>query len=98
MKDYLNNTKIPKFQVGGPAPSNINPEAEIQAMLQQAVESQDAQLALQVCNAIYEMTTGAAPAQQQGSPAMPVPGAPVPGGVPMGRYGMKVGVPPMKKK
>lgn len=103
MKDYLNSTKTKKYQAGGPAPGGPapeggpagGPEAEIQAMLQQVIESQDAQLALEVCNKLYEMLTGqaSAPASAQGkqAPAMPAKsqGQPEPNAVPMGRYGMK---------
>lgn len=100
-KDYLNSKRTQKFQAGGPAPAGGapqgpqggggGPESEIQAMLQEVIETQNPELALQTCNKLYEMLTGegAAPSEPQ-APPMPAGGGQEPqGGMPMGRYGMK---------
>ena len=98
MKNYLAEYAVKpvrKFQQGGnaPAPAPADPAAaqggqggnQIEQMLMQVIQSQDAQLALQFCNALAQQMgiQGGAPAQ--GQPAS----APAPeGGLPAGRYGM----------
>jgi len=84
--------KVSKFQEGGamPAEPAVAPAApapaqgggDLQAMLQQAYESQDPQLALQVVNAIVE--------QMQG-------GAPAGGAMPAAKNGMRMPQPIFKK-
>ena len=80
--DELN--KLLKFQEGGemaptePAPAEApeqggNPEEQIIQAAAQAVQTQDAQLALQVCQALVEMAGGGA----QPAPAAPEGAAPV---------------------
>lgn len=102
MKNYLEIYKqkpVRKFQAGGAMPvdpgmgdpgmapeGQQDPEAELEAMIMQVVETGDAELALQVVYMLAEtLGIGAAPA---GDPGM----APEEGGVPMGRYGMRVPV------
>ncbi|MES1922979.1 hypothetical protein MHBO_004511 [Bonamia ostreae] len=98
-----------KFQEGGmaPAPEQMAPEggapagpeggdqgAEIQAAIQQVIQTQDPELALQVCNALGEMmgiSGGGEGAPAEGAPA-PGPegaGAPMPEDTPMARRGIK---------
>jgi len=65
---------VSKFQEGGEMPAAAPAEAaqgggDLQAMLMQAYESQDPQLALQVVNAIVEQMQGAQGAAPEG--AMP---------------------------
>ena len=85
--------KVAKFQEGGAMPAEgqqMPAEAaapaqgggDLQAMLQQAYESQDPQLALQVVNAIVE--------QMQG-------GAPAGGAMPAAKNGMRMPQPIFKK-
>lgn len=108
MKNYLSKT-TPKFQAGGGMPAPAGPEAgggapagggedQLQAMLKQVVESQDPNMALQVCNQLYEAIAGggADAGGGQGPAPMPAQGG-APTGPPMGRYGMKI-KPVMKKK
>ena len=72
---------IGKFQEGGPAPEAApaeeapapeqaggSPEEQIMMACQQALESQDCNLAMQVCQAILQMMGGGAP---QEAPAAP---------------------------
>jgi hypothetical protein len=109
MKDYLKiySNKANKFQEGGPMPGPAGmPEGGapapggdgggggIEQALMQVVETQDPQLALQVCNMIAEAMglSGGVPAG--GAPMGDPMGAP--GGAPMGRYGMKI--PIMKRE
>ena len=69
---------IGKFQAGGPmppqdpaaAPAGGDPMQEILMGCQQAVETQDCQIALQVCQVMLEMAGGgAAPAEAAPAPA-----------------------------
>lgn len=69
---------IGKFQEGGPMPqqdpaaaqAGADPMQQILAGCQQAVETQDCQIALQVCQIMLEMAGGgAAPAEATPAPA-----------------------------
>ncbi len=78
-----------KFQAGGPAPAGApqgaqDPMAVLIQGAQQAVQSNDCQVALQVCQMLLELTQQAAPA-----PAAPAePAAPAPAeGEPVYRMG-----------
>ncbi len=102
--NYLAKYGVRKFQEGGAAPDPSQGGApapdpsqgggqgggQLEQMLTQVVQTQDPQMALQVCNALAQsMGIGGAP--QGGAPAPA--GQPSPdgsGGQPMGRYGMKV--------
>ena len=80
MKIKVNNSEFIKFmQEGGvapeaaPAPEETpaapeggSPEEQIIQAAMQAVQTQDAQLALQVCQALVEMAGGGAPAAPEG--------------------------------
>ena len=91
MKNYLKDVKpakVQKFQAGGgiQAPAEGAPQggpANMEAMIMQAYESQDPEMALQVVNTIVESMSGGQ------APAGPAPEAPQ-DQVPMGRYGMKI--------
>jgi len=94
--DYLKKySKVSKFQEGGAMPGEQAPAEQaapapaegqdLQAMLQQAYESQDPQLALQVVNAIVEQMQDA-----QG-------GAPAQGAMPMAKNGMRMPQPIFRK-
>ena len=80
-----------KFQAGGPAPAPAGGEQDPMAILiqgaQQAVQSQDCSVALQVCQMLLELTQQAAPA-----PAAPAESAaPAPAeGEPVYRMGGKL--------
>ena len=82
-KNYLEiyaKKSTPKFQAGGAMPEGGAPApeaapagggggADIEGMLQQVAQTQDPQLALQVCNAIIEQMGGGgapAPAMEKG--------------------------------
>ena len=68
---------INKFQEGGvmppqgstPAQGGGDPMQEILMGCQQAVETQDCQVALQVCQVLLEMAGGGAPAEAAPAPA-----------------------------
>ena len=82
--NFKNNNELKellKFQEGGEvapqeAPAEAapeaaaggNPEEQIIQAAMQAVQTQDAQLALQVCQALVEMAGGGAPAPEQAPP------------------------------
>lgn len=97
MTDYLKKySKVAKFQEGGPMPAaeTAVPAQEqaapaeggdLQAMLMQAYESQDPQMALQVVNAIVE--------QMQAGQG----GAPAGGAVPAAKNGMRLSTPVFRK-
>jgi len=87
-------TPKPKFQEGGAMPPQGPPQegggGGLEQALMQVVETQDPQLALQVCMKIAEsmgLMQGGAPAGPGAPPAGP---AGPPQGPPMGRYGMKL--------
>lgn len=75
------NNQLKKFQAGGPAPEPApveepapaapeqggSPEEQLMMACQQALETQDCNLAMQVCQAILQMMGGGAPA----APAAP---------------------------
>ena len=93
--DYLKKySKVSKFQEGGAMPGEQAPAEQaapapaegqdLQAMLMQAYESQDPQMALQVVNAIVEQMQGA----QGGAPQ---------GGMPMAKNGMRMPQPIFRK-
>lgn len=79
MKINLENPKfndLRKFQEGGEmpteqppveegAPAGGNPEDQIIQAAMQAVQTNDGQLALQVCQALVQMAGGGAPAEPQ---------------------------------
>ena len=77
---------IGKFQEGGAVPPQDpaaaqgggDPMQEILMGCQQAVETQDCQIALQVCQVMLEMAGGGAqPAPEAAAPATPAEGEPV---------------------
>lgn len=89
MKFRINDERLIKmYQEGGelapeaapaeeaPAPEQGggSPEEQIMMACQQALETQDCNLAMQVCQAIMQMLGGGAP---QGAPAAPEGAAPV---------------------
>ena len=72
------NQMISKFQEGGevPAPEQApapeqggSPEEQIMMACQQALETQDCNLAMQVCQAIMQMLGGGAPQEAPAAPA-----------------------------
>lgn len=73
---------IGKFQVGGPVPPQAapapqgggDPAQELMMMCQQALETQDCQIAMTVCQAVMEML-GGAPAEAAPAPAPAEPAA-----------------------
>lgn len=68
---------INKFQTGGAAPQGGgDPMQEILMACQQAVETQDCQIALQVCQVMLEMT-GSAPAPAPAPAPAEAPSEPV---------------------
>ena len=87
MKFIIKDERLKKFQQGGemapeeaapgaaPAPEQAggSPKEQIIQAAAQAVQTQDANLALQVCQALVEMTGGGA----QEAPAAPEGSAPV---------------------
>lgn len=85
----MNFNFLPKFQEGGaapaPAPEGQDPMAVLLQGAQQAVESQDCNTAMQVCQMLLEMAGGAAGAEQ-GAPAEAAP-APAEGEPVMARRG-----------
>lgn len=78
---------IKKFQEGGAAPApeatapqggQEDPTAMLMQGAQQAVQNQDCQIAIQVCQMILEMLGGGgAPQEGGGAPAEPAGGEPV---------------------
>ena len=82
----LKNSKVQKFQMGGPVQPNAPAEEPTQApeqggeqdpmvilaqMSAQAIQSQDCQMAMQVCQAFLEIMQqmqGGAPEEPQGEP------------------------------
>ena len=82
MKFKINDPKFVKFmQEGGVAPEAApveeapaapeqggSPEEQIMMACQQAVETQDCQLAMQVCQAVLQMLGGGAPAEAPAAP------------------------------
>lgn len=106
MKDYLKQygaeKRVPKFNTGGMMPgapmgAPAGPPAEAPVdpimMAQQAVESQDGALALEVCAMLLqEAGGGAAPMD----PSMGMDPAMMGGGMPMAKNGMKI--PSFKRK
>jgi len=113
LKKYKPGPGVRKFQMGGemPAPppgDGMAPPAQggggpdIEAMIVQAFQTQDPQLALETINVIAEASglaeqaSGGAPPPAEGMappPDMAPPGQEAP--MPMGRYGMRV--PKLKK-
>jgi hypothetical protein len=108
IKNYLKQYGTRKFQEGGAAPQapsqggapasdpsqggGAGAEDQLKQALTQVVQSQDPQLALQICMALAQQL-GIAGAS--GGGAAPAPSGPPtgdPGAAPMGRYGMKVPV------
>lgn len=85
IKNYNEEQYVPKFQEGGevPAPTEDpnatpapeqggeDPAQQLMMACQQALESQDCQLAMQVCQAVIQMLGGG------GEPAAPAGEAPV---------------------
>ena len=74
-----------KFQEGGPMPQGAAPQGGEDPMMmlvqgaQQALEAQDCEIAMQVCQMLLEMAGGGAPAEaasQEPAPA-PAEGEPV---------------------
>jgi hypothetical protein len=98
--DYLKrySNKVSRFQEGGAMPAEGMAQqapmqeapaqggGDLQAMLMQAYESQDPQMALQVVNAIVEQMQAA-----QGG------GAPAQGGMPAAKNGMRMPQPVFRK-
>ena len=83
---------IKKFQEGGAAPaleaaapqqSGEDPTAMLMQGAQQAVQNQDCQIAIQVCQMVLEMLGGGGAPEQGGAPE----GAPVSEGQPVYRRG-----------
>ena len=83
---------IKKFQEGGAAPapeaaapqqSSEDPTAMLMQGAQQAVQNQDCQIAIQVCQMVLEMLGGGGTPEQGGAPE----GAPVSEGQPVYRRG-----------
>ena len=88
MKFKVNNPKFAKFlQEGGVAPEAApveeapaapeqggSPEEQIMMACQQALQTQDCNLAMQVCQALLQMMGGGAPAEAPAAPegAQPV--------------------------
>lgn len=69
--------KVNYFQAGG-AVGGQDPMAVLVEGAQQAVQSQDCQIALQVCQALAEMAGASAqPAPEAAAPATPAEGEPV---------------------
>lgn len=60
--------RIGKFQEGGAAPAQQDPMAMLLQGAQQAVQSQDCQIAMQVCQMLLEAAGGGG-TPQQGAPA-----------------------------
>ena len=86
---------IKKFQEGGAAPtpeaaapqqSGEDPTAMLMQGAQQAVQNQDCQIAIQVCQMILEMLGGGGAPEQGGAPES----APAPEGQPVYRRGGKL--------
>lgn len=76
-----------------PPPQDGAGGGDIEAMIAQVVETQDPNLALEVVNMLAEQAGLTAPPAAEGAPAAPpAMGAPAEGGIPQGRYGMKVPV------
>lgn len=74
-----------RFQEGGPMPGGQgDPMQQLLQMAAQAVQSQDPNLALQVCQMLVELAQGGGP--QGSAPAGPETGAPE-GEAPMARNG-----------
>lgn len=87
IKNYNAEQYVPKFQEGGemappvedpnaaPAPEQggEDPAQQLLAACQQVLETQDCQLAMQVCQAVIQMLGGGAPA----GPEAPADQAPV---------------------
>ena len=78
--------KLGKYQEGGAMPPQTgapqggeDPTAVLVQGAQQAVQSQDCQVALQVCQMLLELVGGGAPqgGAPEGAPAEPAPGEPV---------------------
>ena len=75
---------IKKFQEGGAAPQAAaqqgggeDPTAMLMQGAQQAVQNQDCQIAIQVCQMVLEMLGGGAPAEGAPEEAAPAEGQPV---------------------
>lgn len=82
------NIKFRKFQEGGPMPAPApaeggagDPVQELAMMAQQALEAQDCQAAMQVCDGLLQLISGGAQAE---APAGPEAGAPAPEAAPEG--------------
>lgn len=60
--------RIGKFQEGGATPAQQDPMAMLLQGAQQAVQNQDCQIAMQVCQMLLEAAGGGG-APQQGAPA-----------------------------
>ena len=75
IKNYNSNDYLPKFQEGGAMEAPVedpnaapaapeqggDPQEQLLAACQQAVETQDCQLAIQICQALLQMAGGGAP-------------------------------------
>jgi hypothetical protein len=104
MTDYLRKYApgVRKFQMGGemapaepgmeaaPAEQGMGGEPDLQAMLMEFAQSQDPQLAVQICNLLLEMMQG------QGAEGG-APGAPGAEAMPMAARGMAIKTPVFRK-
>ena len=73
----MNFNFVQKFQVGGPA-GGQDPMAVLLQGAQQAVQTQDCNTAMQVCQMLLEMAGAGAPAGGEAAPApAPAEGEPV---------------------